>query len=67
MQQSEISSTSVPWRDLRQMNVGETKVYPISRTGVIRTMCARAGMEQEKQFSTSTNRTDRTISVTRTR
>lgn len=68
MQQSDkIILSSTPWRDLRQMGIGEIKFYPLSKTTSIRTMCTRAGFEQEKKFVTAINRIDRTISVTRTR
>ncbi len=68
MQQSDkIILSSTPWREIRQMGIGEKKFYPLSRTSSIRSMCTRTGAEQEKKFVTAINRIDRTISVTRTR
>lgn len=51
---------------LREMEIGETLVYPISRTSYIRAACVSFGLEWGKKFKTSTNRADSTITVIRT-
>lgn len=51
---------------LREMEIGETLVYPISRTSYIRTACVSFGLEWGKKFKTSTSRADSTITVIRT-
>ncbi len=50
---------------LREMEIGESVIYPIERTSYVRSACVTFGLEWGKKFKTSTNRVDRTITVTR--
>lgn len=50
---------------LREMEIGETLVYPISRTSYIRTACVSFGLEWGKKFKTTTSRENRTVTVLR--
>lgn len=50
---------------LFKMNVGESLVYPIEKMKNVRTQASELGAIYERQYSTRTNRADRTIEVTR--
>ncbi|MDY5632501.1 MAG: hypothetical protein SPF56_08450 [Bacteroidaceae bacterium] len=50
---------------LREMKVGDILVFPAERRGTVKSMCSEFGFEWNKVFSTSINRQERTISVTR--
>ncbi len=51
---------------LREMAIGDTLTFPISRASYIYSVCNRFGFQWEKKFKTATNREARTITVTRT-
>lgn len=51
---------------LRELEVGESVSYPISRTSYIRSVCANFGLEWDKKFKTSINREEKTVTATRT-
>lgn len=50
---------------LREMEVGDVLVFPAEKRGSVKAMCSEYGFEWNKVFSTSINRQERTISVTR--
>lgn len=47
------------------MAVGDTVKFPITRLKSVRTQASELGMMYERQFTTKTNRTERTVEVTR--
>lgn len=47
------------------MGIGESHDFPLEKTSAVRTDCMRYGMEWGKVFTTSVNRENRTITVTR--
>lgn len=51
---------------LREMKVGESVTYSISRASYVSSACVRFGLEWGKTFRTAVNRADRTVSITRT-
>lgn len=52
---------------IHKLEVGDKATFNASRTAYIRASCSIFGFEWDRKFSTSTNRTDRTITVTRVR
>lgn len=50
---------------LYEMAVGDTLTFPISRLKSVRTQASELGMMYERQYSTRTDRTAKTIEVTR--
>lgn len=50
---------------LMDMAVGDTVKFPITRLKSVRTQASELGMMYERQFTTKTNRTERTVEVTR--
>lgn len=50
---------------LRELEVGESYIYPIKRMSSLRTMCTNFGVQWDKTFSTKRDRENRTITVTR--
>lgn len=50
---------------LMEMAVGDTVKFPITRLKSVRTQASELGMMYERQFTTKTNRTERTVEVTR--
>lgn len=50
---------------LREMEIGDMLSFPAAKRGSIKTMCSEFGFQWGKKFSTSINRQERTISVTR--
>ena len=50
---------------LYEMAVGDTVKFPISRLKSVRTQASELGMMYERQYTTKTDRTDKTIGVTR--
>ena len=50
---------------LRDLLVGETVAYPISRMSSIRAMCSNFGLQWNKKFRTKVDREMGTIVVTR--
>lgn len=50
---------------LREMEVGDVLVFPAEKRGSVKAMCSEYGFEWNKVFSTSVNRQERTITVTR--
>ena len=51
---------------LREMKVGDTLNFPAEKRGSVKTMCSEFGFQWNKTFSTSINRQEKTITVTRT-
>ena len=51
---------------LREMAVGDILSFPAEKRGSVKAMCSEFGFQWNKTFSTSINRQERTISVTRT-
>lgn len=47
------------------MAVGDSIKFPISRLKSVRTQASELGMMYERQYTTKTDRTDKTIEVTR--
>lgn len=50
---------------LMDVAVGDTVKFPITRLKSVRTQASELGMMYERQFTTKTNRTERTVEVTR--
>ena len=50
---------------LFEMVVGDTVKFPISRLKSVRTQASELGMMYERQYTTKTNRSDKSIEVTR--
>lgn len=50
---------------LMDMAVGNTVKFPITRLKSVRTQASELGMMYERQFTTKTNRAERTVEVTR--
>ncbi len=50
---------------LREMEVGEVRQFPAEEMNSIKSMCSAFGFQWGKRFATTTNREERTISVTR--
>lgn len=50
---------------LYEMAVGDSIKFPISRLKSVRTQASELGMMYERQYTTKTDRTDKTIEVTR--
>ena len=50
---------------LMNMAVGDTVRFPITRLKSVRTQASELGMMYERQFTTKTNRIERTVEVTR--
>lgn len=50
---------------LMDMAVGDTVKFPITRLKSVRTQASELGMMYERQFTTKTNRIERTVEVTR--
>lgn len=51
---------------LRDLEVGESRPYPLERMSSLKTMCTNFGAQWNKTFSTKTDREKRIITVTRT-
>lgn len=50
---------------LYEMAVGQTIKFPIFRLKSVRTQASELGMMYERQYTTRTDRSDKTIEVTR--
>lgn len=50
---------------LFEMAVADTVKFPISRLKSVRTQASELGMMYERQYTTKTNRSDKSIEVTR--
>ncbi len=50
---------------LYEMAVGDSVKFPISRLKSVRTQASELGMMYERQYTTKTDRSDKTIEVTR--
>lgn len=50
---------------LYDMAVGDSIKFPISRLKSVRTQASELGMMYERQYTTKTDRADKTIEVTR--
>lgn len=50
---------------LREMEVGDTHEFPVSRRGYITSAMTRFGLDWNKKFKSVTNRETRTLTVTR--
>ena len=50
---------------LYEMAVGDSIKFPISRLKSVRTQASELGMMYERQYTTKTDRADKTIEVTR--
>ena len=50
---------------LYEMAVGDSIKFPISRLKSVRTQASELGMMYERQYTTKTDRADKTIKVTR--
>lgn len=53
--------------ELEEMEVGESKVFSADDSLSIRSQCSQYGIAWDMRFSTKSNRTQRTITVTRTK
>lgn len=51
---------------LRELEISGTIVEPLSNASYVQSACTRFGASWDKKFKTSTNRAERTITVTRT-
>ncbi len=51
---------------LRELEVGKSVTYPISRRSYVCSACTRFGMEWDKEFKTTSSRENKTVTVTRT-
>lgn len=54
-------------KSLRKMEVGQVLVFPIENRATIRTYCCEYGLEWKREYKSKTDRTSRTVSVTRIR
>lgn len=52
--------------EIREMKVGAIKIYPIEHLRTIRVTASEIGLMLARQYKTSTNKKNRTITVTRT-
>jgi hypothetical protein len=50
---------------LREMKIGDSVIFPVSRMSYIRSACTSFGMQWDKKFSTRTDRQLKSIKVTR--
>ena len=50
---------------IHELEIGGHLTFPAERTSYLRAACTNIGFECDRKFSTSTNRVDRTITVTR--
>lgn len=50
---------------LVDLKIGDTAVFPISRLKSVRTQASELGAIYDRQFTTKTSRTEKTIEVTR--
>lgn len=53
--------------ELCEMEVGESKVFSADDSISIRSQCSQYGLAWDMRFSTKSDRTQRTITVTRTK
>lgn len=53
--------------ELVEMEVGESKVFSADDALSIRSQCSQYGLAWDMTFATKTNRTERTITVTRSK
>lgn len=51
---------------LTSMEVGDTCIFPVCKMKSVRAQASELGVILDRQYKTSTNRADRTITVTRT-
>ncbi|MEG2157545.1 MAG: hypothetical protein RRY07_07145 [Bacteroidaceae bacterium] len=52
---------------LRDLEVGDELTFPVERLRTIKVSCSQQGLIWDRVFTTSTNREDRTIKVSRTK
>ena len=52
-------------RAMRDMGIGESVAFPIESRSSIRTYCCEYGFEWKRKFKSKTDRTSRSIIVTR--
>ena len=50
---------------LTQMEVGETCTFPVQRLKSVRAQASELGVILDRTYRTTTNRTERTVTVTR--
>lgn len=50
---------------LRELEVGESRIYPAATSNYLKSACSNFGFQWNKKFTTSNNRKDHTITVTR--
>lgn len=50
---------------MQEMEIGDTIQFPITSLNTVRVSCTQYGLQWGKRFSTSINRTESTIDVTR--
>lgn len=50
---------------LRCLAVGETLTVPVSRSSYLKSICTNFGLQWDKEFTTTTNRDERTITAKR--
>lgn len=50
---------------LRELEVGDSIEQPLNKRAYIASACTRFGLDWDKTFTTSTNRENRTVIVTR--
>ena len=53
-------------KELEQMNIGDTREYPIIRTMSIRSMASTVSLQLDRIYKTTTCRETKTITITRT-
>lgn len=52
-------------KTLRNMNVGDTAVFPLESRPTIRTYCCEFGLEWRRKYKSRTDRVSRTVMVIR--
>ena len=52
--------------EIRDMSVGSIKIYPIEHLRTVRVTASEIGLMLARRYKTSTNKHNRTITVTRT-
>lgn len=57
---------SVSTKELREMEVGDTKTLGVSRLSSVRSMCYQYGLQWDRTYSTAVDRASRTVTITRT-
>ena len=61
----EVSTEKSTLSQLREMKVGETRSFPVSKMSYIRMIACNFGLQWNMKFYTKVNREQKTINITR--